>query len=142
MDKGKLLLTGLLLVASLLTGILLFVIPSTSSNSINDLSDLNEVIDLAIEEAGLDADSFRKSIIEIDSSFSRTVYRINVPSNFSKTSFHLALHHELIKVDIECPAKFTFPEENMDIHIYYNDTVFRTIRLITDEEIQPIEGNG
>jgi hypothetical protein len=142
MNKGKLLLTGLLLVASLLSGVLLFTIPISSSNSITELDELYEQIDIAIEEAGLQTNQFRKASIEIDSTFSRSVYRINVPPSFSKTSFHLALHHQLIDHEIYSPAKITFPEENMDIHVVYKNTVFRTIRLITTESIQDSEDNG
>ena len=142
MKNGKLLLTGLLIVASLLTGILIYTIPVSSSNSITELSQLNEVIDQSIENAGLQSSQFRKSSITIDSTFSRSIYRINVPTDFSKTSFHLALHHQLIEYDIDCPAKYTFPEENMDIHIIYKKTVFRTIRLITSENVENVLENG
>ncbi len=142
MNKGKLLLTGLLLAASLLTGILLFTIPAPAKSAILELSDLYDQVDLAIEEAGLEITNFRKFSIEIDSTFSRSVYRIEVPPRFSKTSFHLALHHQLIEKNIHCPAKFNFPEENMDIHLIYNNTVFRTIRLITSERMEESGENG
>jgi len=142
MNKGKLLLTGLLLVASLLSGVLLFTIPTSSSNSITELDELYEQIDIAIEEAGLQTNQFRKASIEIDSTYSRSVYRINVPPSVSKTSFPLAHHHQLIEHEIYSPAKNTYPEENMDIHVVYKNTVCRTIRLSTTESIQDSEDNG
>jgi len=142
MNKGKKLLTGLLLGACFLTGIILVITPVWKSNTIPDIKSLNEHIDFAIEQAGIKVSKFRKSEIEIDSTFSRSVFRIEVPPSFSKTTFHLALHHELSAFEIDCPAKLTFPEENMDIHILYNETVFRTIRLVTSKNSASTGENG
>ncbi len=142
MDKSKIILTALLAVACLLSGILLITTPTASKVIISDLEDFDERLHIAIEEAGLQVSEFRKSQLEIDSDFTRDIYRIEVPASYSKTSFHLALHHQLQPFNIESPAKFTFPEENMDIHILFNDTVFRTIRLITSKEADLPRENG
>ena len=72
----------------------------------------------------------------------RSVYEIKVPPFFSKTSFHLALNHQLQIYNIESPAKVLFPEENMHIHLIYNGTIFRTIRLTTNRIQKNTEDNG
>ena len=133
MRNSKLLLIGLLLIACLLSSILVLTVPISSTNSFTELANLHNIIDIAIDQAGLPVTEFYKSTLKIDSTFSRSVYLIQVPSSFSKTSFHHALNHQLQIYNIECLAKVFFPEKNMHIHLMYNGTIFRTIRLITDQ---------
>ena len=131
-ERSKILLIVLLFCTSILTVFLLITLPAPQSSS--NLILLNEKIDEAIEHAGIQTDKLNKSIIIVDSTFSRSTYQIPVPHNFSKTTFHINLHQQLIEYGITCPAKFRFPENNMDIFVTYNNTVFNTIKLVTSHE--------
>ena len=131
-ERSKILLIVLLFCTSILTVFLLITLPAPQSSS--NLILLNEKIDEAIEHAGIQTDKLNKSIIKVDSTFSRSTYQIPVPHNFSKTTFHINLHQQLIEYGITCPAKFQFPENNMDIFVTYNNTVFNTIKLVTSHE--------
>ena len=131
-ERSKILLIVLLFCACILTVFLLITLPAPQSSS--NLILLNEKIDEAIEHAGIQTDKLNKSIIIVDSTFSRSTYQIPVPHNFSKTTFHINLHQQLIEYGITCPAKFRFPENNMDIFVTYNNTVFNTIKLVTSHE--------
>ena len=131
-ERSKILLIVLLFCACILTVFLLITLPAPQSSS--NLILLNEKIDEAIEHAGIQTDKLNKSIIIVDSTFSRSTYQIPVPHNFSKTTFHINLHQQLIEYGITCPAKFQFPENNMDIFVTYNNTVFNTIKLVTSHE--------
>lgn len=142
MKQGKYLLTSLLIAACILATVLFFTITPTATYTLSDLEDLNSTLDLAIEAAGLPLSEFKKTHLEIDSTFSRSVYEIKVHPSFSKTSFHLALNHQLHIYNIDSPAKVLFPEENMHIHLIYNGTIFRTIRLTTNRIPKNTEDNG
>lgn len=133
-ERSKILLIVLLFCACILTVFLLIKLPAPQSSSNLNLILLNEKIDQAIEHAGIQTDKLNKSIIIVDSTFSRSTYQISVAHNFSKTTFHINLHKQLIEYGITCPAKFRFPENNMDIFLIYNNTVFNTIKLVTSHE--------
>lgn len=140
MNKGKNLLTGLLLIACVLSTILLGTLPTPPAKQAADLQDLEEIIQRSFEDFGIL--NQRKSTIEIDSTFSRLVYRARVSPEFSKTSFHLDLQHQLHEYSMEVPSKVIFPEEDMNIHVVANNTIFVTIRLITDKSIIAGELDG
>lgn len=113
--------------------VILFTAPSYTSNNFGDANDLDSLItsvlrtDLSIEG------NYRRYEIEVDSSFTRIVYRVPVHPSFSKTMFHFGLHKELSKFEIETPARVVFPERDMNIYIYDSGTIRSTIRLVTTE---------
>jgi len=131
MKNSRILLTGLLLGACILTGALLVSTPSVENQYISEIQEIDDLIEASFSEYGIDKSQYRTFLAEIDTSFSRKIYRIEVPPEFSKTSFHLKLHHKFIPFGLSSPARVTFPEEDMEIHVVYNQTVFRTIRLVT-----------
>lgn len=140
MKRSKTLLIVLLVSSCVLTSILLFTIPSQQSYEETTLEDFEFVIEDAFQVSGVQ--DFRKSKIQIDSSFTRIVYRVNVNPSFSKTSFHLLLNSELQTLDVETPAKVVFPEEHMDIHLVHQNTVLATIRLLTDDQTSNEDTDG
>jgi hypothetical protein len=133
MKSGKKIIAALLLVACILSGIILAYTPSFVSNKITTDSELDSIIQLSFDEARVLRNQIRVYNVEHDSSFSRKVYRVRVPSSFSKTSFHLDLHQRLYPFGITTPSKVVFPERDMNIYIALEGTIFRTIRLITDD---------
>lgn len=133
MKSGKKIITALLLIACVLSGIILAYTPSFVPNKITTGSELDSIIQLSFDEAGLLRNQVRIYNIVIDSSFSRKVYRVRVPSSFSKTSFHLNLHQKFYPLGLTTPSLVIFPERDMNIYIVHEGTVFRTIRLINDD---------
>lgn len=131
MKKRKILITCLLISTIFFSIVLAVIIEPSYVSTITDLSELNNHIDLAIEHAGLELSIFEKTTVKVTNEFSRTIYTTRLPSSFSKTSFHLALHQYLYQLNIQCPAKVILPENNMNIHIVYKNTIFRTIKLNT-----------
>lgn len=131
MKPGKKTLTGLLVAACILSGIFLAATPKPSYKSVKTEAQLDSLLTTALWEANIPRKAVRTRVIEMDSSFSRKEFRVEVPSGFSKTSFHLQLHHTLMEVDLDCPARLVFPERDMFIYVVNKGTVFRTIRLIT-----------
>ncbi len=132
MKSGKKIITALLLFACILSGIILAYTPPFVPNKISTGSELDSIIQLTFNEAGLERNQIRTYTVEIDTSFTRKVYRVRVPSSFSKTSFHVELHQRLYPLELTTPSSVTFPEKDMNIYIEHEGTIFRTIRLITD----------
>ncbi len=136
MKSGRKVLTILLLFACLLSAVILAYTPPYVPNKVNTEVELDSLIQLSFDEADLLRGQIRTFNVEIDSSFSRKVYRVEVPPSFSKTSFHLQLHQRLFPLGLNTPSKVIFPEEDMNIYVESKGTVFRTIRLITKTPTQ------
>tara|TARA_R110000868_G_scaffold37111_15_gene131685 strand:+ start:12339 stop:12764 length:426 start_codon:yes stop_codon:yes gene_type:complete len=135
MKSPKKIIAALLLVACILSGIILAYTPSFIPNKITTEAELDSLIQLSFEDANLISKQIRTFNIEIDNSFSRKLYRVRVPSSFSKTSFHIELHKRFFPIGLTTPTRIVFPERDMNIYIVNKGTVFRTIRFITDNTI-------
>ncbi len=118
---------------------ILVATPSHKAIDYSAAENLDLLITSALSQEPSIASNFRRYDIEIDSNFTRTVYRVPVHPTFSKTMFHYSLHQTLSKLKIESPAKVLFPERDMNIYIYDNGTIRSTIRLITAKPKQESE---
>jgi hypothetical protein len=132
MIKSRLILTILLFLACVMSTILLATAPPIKVQTITTEAEVDSLIELAFSDYGITRSQYRSQALAIDTSFSRKIYRMNVPEEFSKTSFHLRLQKAISPYGLEVPAKIYFPDEDMHIHILYNDTVWRTIRITTN----------
>lgn len=135
MSSPKKIITSLLLIACILSGLVFSFTPAYIPSKISTETELDSLIKLSFEDASLLSDQIRTNSIKTDSSFSRKVFRIKVPPTFSKTSFHLELHKKFYSLGITTPARVVFPEENMNIYMVNDGTIFRTIQLITDNSL-------
>ncbi|MEQ9310089.1 MAG: hypothetical protein RLN90_11610 [Balneolaceae bacterium] len=132
MKYPKKIITALLVVACVLSGIILAYTPTFIPNKITSEAELDSLIQISFVESNLLNNQIRFFTVELDSSFSRKVYRVMVPPSFSKTSFHLQLHKRFHPLGLSTPSRVIFPERDMNIYIENEGTIFRTIRLITD----------
>lgn len=135
MKPGKKTVVVLLVSACILSAILLATTPHVEQNAQINAAGLDSIISSALAQANIARRSVRTRTVAIDSSFSRKEYRVEVPTNFSKTSFHLKLHHTLLEYDVDCPARVVFPENNMTIYLSYGGTIHRTLQLINTESV-------
>ena len=133
MKPDKKTLTGLLVAACILSGIILGATPKKVLKTVRTESQLDSLLSQTLLDAGIPKSAIRIRQVEIDSSFTRKEFLIKVPPAFSKTSFHLNLHHALVDFDLDCPARVVFPEHDMNIYILNRDTIYRTIRLISTQ---------
>ncbi len=140
LDKknGKKLVTVLLVLSCVISGIILAASPDYKNYQIENTRELDSLLNVHIRDAQIKPEHIRVSSIKIDTIFTRKAYRIEVPSRFSKTLFHVDLHKDLFKYDMEAPAKVHFPSHDMDIYIYDQGTVLRTIRLTTNPELDSL----
>lgn len=132
--------TLLLVLSCIVSAIILAATPPVVEKKIYTHSQLDSLIQLSFTEADIRSDQIRSSTVEIDTSFSRKVYRVRVAPSFSKTSFHLKVHKRFYDLGLDTPTRVVFPERDMNIYFSYNDTIIRTIRLITDKsQVEAIE---
>ncbi|XWN36023.1 MAG: hypothetical protein ROO71_08660 [Balneola sp.] len=137
--KRRPLITILLALSCIVSAVILVATPSHKAIDYSAAENLDLLIASALSQEPSIASNFRRYDIEIDSNFTRTVYRVPVHPTFSKTMFHYSLHQTLSKLKIESPAKVLFPERDMNIYIYDNGTIRSTIRLITAKPKQESE---
>lgn len=136
--NGKKIITVLLVLSCIVSGIILAASPAYNNYSIQNTRQLDSLLNVQIQDSRIFPDQIRVSNIRIDTIFTRKEYRIRVPSGFSKTLFHIDLHKTLNQYEIETPAKINFPSRDMDIYIYNDGTVLRTIRLTTDRDLDSL----
>lgn len=114
---------------------MLVVAPGEQSQVIHSFAQTDSLIQQELSAFNIGKQQVRTSQTHVDSNFSRKTYHIGVPYQFSKTQFHAELNERLHPYSIETPAKVTFPEQNMDIHLLYKNTVIRSLSLQTDPEL-------
>lgn len=139
--KGKTIVTLLLTLSCIISGIILAASPAPVTYKLQDFNAVDSLLNIQIQNALIIPDQIQTTKISADTVFTRKNYRIEVPSRFSKTMFHLKLHNEFNLYGIQTPAKVHFPSKDMDIFLYYNDTVLRKIRLTTDPDLDTLQTN-
>lgn len=133
--NAKSILTILLLLSCIASAVILAAVPAYIPSKIGLDEDLDSIISRNFEDHFIPKKDIRKFTIEVDTTFTRSVYRVKVPSSFSKTMFHFDLHQSLFEYDISTPARVLFPQRDMNIYIVDKGTIRSTIRLLTEEPI-------
>lgn len=136
--NGKKIITGLLVLSCAVSGVILSASSPYKNFRLEDGQQLDSLIQLHMQDAKIQPSQYRVRSVKIDTVFTRKEYRIEVPSRFSKTLFHLDLDQSLDRYEIDAPAKVHFPSRDMDIYVYSNGTVLRSIRLTTEPELDSL----
>lgn len=144
--NGKLVITALLAISCVISGVILAGSPAYRNNSLENTQQLDSLINVHIHNSMINQPQVRTANIQVDTVFTRKTYRLRVPSRFSKTMFHINLHKDLNRFGIESPARINFPSRDMHIYVYNEGTVLRTMRLTTDPsldtlQVEPIESD-
>ncbi len=132
----KQLIAALLLAACIFSGWLLFITPSQERKTLRDFAQLDSLLQVSLADFNISSQQRRTYSTRIDSAFSRTTYELKVPPAFSKTQFHAVLQRRLHSYNLKLPARITFPEKDMYIQLHYNNTIIRTVQLLTDEDLK------
>lgn len=127
----------LLLTSCLTAAILLWSGKGVPARGLASSAQLDSLIIQTLNLHGLTSEQVRQSEITIDSTFTRRVYTVAVPHDFSKTTFHYDLHTVLLPYSAGTAGKVYFPEKNFAIQILYNSHVLRTVHLRTDPSLDP-----
>lgn len=124
----------LLIISCAISGFLLMVTEATPVYILKSPQQLDSLITDSFREFNISTTQIRTQNIQIDSSFTRRRYVVEVPSSFSKTSFHYRLHERLWPYDTETVGYVEFPERDLQVHVAYNQTIHRTIYLYSQTE--------
>lgn len=135
-QKKKKVIAALLLISCFISGYLLIFSSSGGSKRLQNIAQADSLIQQELDDFNIDEQQIRISTTQVDSNFSRKTYHIGVPYEFSKTQFHAELNRRFHEYTVQTPAKVTFPEQNVDIHLLYRGTVIRTLSLQTDPELE------
>lgn len=134
-QKKKRIIALLLLISCTVSGFMLFTASYGTSEKFQSLAQADSLIEYELKSFSIHEQQIRRSSIEVDSTFSRAIYHIDLPAGFSKTQLHAELNRKFYPLGISTPARISFPDQQMQIHLKYKGTVFRTITLNTDPDL-------
>lgn len=132
MNRKKELVVLLLLLSCVASTIVLAKMDPPPNIRLYSASQLDSLITLTIDQYRISPQRVRMQSIQIDSLFTRNIYTVTVPQNFSKTSFHYRLHQNLRPYHAATAAQVQFPERNLRIHILVNGNVHRSLFINTE----------
>lgn len=119
----------LLLVCIGISGYLVWDPSFFDKPELKSLDEIDQIVEKELFEFNIKESQIKKRQSGIENGFDRSIIRVTVPSNFSKTFFHSELAHNLYPYGIQSPAIVDLPSGDMNIHIYWMNTVVRTIEL-------------
>ena len=128
----KKIITALLALSCLISGLLLLFMEAPSQQAYKNLDDIDDIIFEELEAFNVTRDQIRIRTVEIDSTFSRKTFIFALHPSYSKTLIHQQIHAQLYALEIDTPAKVNMREDELSIYLYSNNTVFRTIHILTD----------
>ena len=122
----------LLFISCFFSAALLFTTEPVQTSPLQSPAELDSLIIESLLEFDVRRNQIRTRNTRIDSTFTRTTYIVDVPSQFSKTFYHYRLHTTLERTLLDTHGVVHFPEKDLHIHLIYGDTVHRTIRMRTN----------
>ncbi|MAO64012.1 MAG: hypothetical protein CL666_03345 [Balneola sp.] len=137
--NGKKIVTALLAFTCIISGIILASTPAPTFQRLDNFGELDSLLQVQFQESRILSSQIRTSTVHVDSNLTRKEFRIEVPSRFSKTLFHVHLDKKLTPYGLDTPARVHFPSRDMDIFLYYNNTILRTLRLTTDTDLDTLQ---
>jgi hypothetical protein len=132
-DKKKKNIIIFLLVVSCITCVfLLSYLPSTQSRHLKDIAQTDTLISRELSDFNIKPAQIHVHTLKVNNTFHRKIYDISLPPGFSKTYLHADLTRKLDPYDVKTPARLHLTDNDMDIELYYDGTVIRTLKLKTD----------
>jgi uncharacterized protein YqkB len=131
----KAIIVLLLVISCFATATLHVQIKPGNSQKLKSVAQIDSLITQTRYDFRISSNQVSTRTIEIDSLFSRQVYTLRVPPGFSKTTFHHHLHSRLYPLNVQTYGLVQFPDKDMDLHIMYNQTIYRTVQLRTDNDL-------
>ncbi|TVQ04768.1 MAG: hypothetical protein EA359_05315 [Balneolaceae bacterium] len=112
--------------------VLLWIVEPPQHTPLSSPAQIDSLIKLTFDEFQLAQSQVRMQTVKVDSIFSRNIYSVRVPRDFSKTSFHYQLHNELLPYQAKTIGHVEFPDRNLRIHVVVNNKVHRSVFINTD----------
>ncbi len=112
------------------------------SEDLASLEAIDEIIQSELTEFNVKQSQIRERDSGITDGFSRKIIRVSVPQNFSKTFLHSELAFRLRPLGISTPSTVNLPDDELNIHIYWRNTVVRTIELRNSSNVTRNQSPG
>src|SRR5699024_1238225 len=117
------------------SGYILLAASDGTPKKLQSLARADSLIAYELAKFNIASQQIRRSSITVDSSFNRKVYRINLSPGFSKTQLHAELNRTFHPLGISTPARVTFPDRQMRIHLEHEGTIVRPLVLHIDPDL-------
>jgi hypothetical protein len=142
-DRNKKYLIAVLLLAACSTSMVLLVYLSAAPvKKLENLAEADSLIQRDLRTFNISSQQISAQNISINEQNTRKLYEVNLPPDFSKTQLHQEIHSTFYEYGISSPARVTFPEKNYHIYLMANNTIFATIQLKTDSDLNLIRSFG
>lgn len=122
----------LLFISCFFSAALLFATEPVQTSPLESPAELDPLIVETLSDFNVSQNQVQTFTTQIDTTFSRKTYSVNVSSQFSKTTFHYDLHMKLSRYMVNTHGTVHFPDEDLHIHLIFGETVHRTIRFRTN----------
>lgn len=137
-EQQKQYIVILLLLSSVLAALLLWNSEPVDPVKLTSPVQLDSMIVRTLNEFNIPETQIRTESVQIDSIFSRNIYTVFVSPLFSKTTLHFELKQHVWPYDVRTIASVEFPERHMNLHLLYENTIYRSLQIRTDPDIQVI----
>lgn len=134
-QKKKRIIALLLLISCMISGFMLFNVSDSPPAKLQSFAQADSLVEYELRSFSISEQQISRSFVEVDSTFSRKIYHIDLPAGFSKTQLHAELNRRFHSLGISTPARVSFPDRQMRIHLEYKGTIFRTLDLHTDPDL-------
>lgn len=131
----KYLIAALLLGACLISIYLLFTVGGEPIKRLTSIAEADSLIRRDLRTFNISERNLSRHTFLLNDSTKRFEYEVRVPGGFSKTHFHQEIHDTFFEYGATSPARVIFPEKNYHIYLLLNNTVFATLKVVTDEDL-------
>ncbi len=133
--RKKWLILSLLLASNVVAAYLLWQQTTNTTQVIYELSEVDAIIRNELTAFNIHKQEIKTIPASTSDGLVRDIYRVTVPQEFSNTFFHSELALKLYPYEIRVPATVELPGTDMNIHVYFKNTVIRTIQLRRSDEL-------
>ncbi len=120
---------ALLLLCIVASVTLLYFPGIVKSDEEASLEQIDQIIQSELTEFNIKSNQINEREADVSESFNRKILRVSVSQDFSKTFLHSELAYRLRAIGVGTPATVNLPDGEMNIHVYWRNTVVRTIEL-------------
>ena len=137
-----LIVVTLLVLCIAATGVLLYNPEIVAPADLPDLASVDEIVRSELTEFNIKNSQITERSAGVSGAFNRTIMTISVPSEFSKTFLHSELAHKLHGLGVATPSTVNMQDDQMNIHLYWRNTVVRTLELRTSSSVSRPQSPG
>lgn len=123
-------------ISILVASLLLWQTEPVTQKKLRSPAELDSLISSVFEDIDLPHTQLRRSTVVIDSLFSRSVYRVRVAPNFSKTTLHYTLQQAVWPYKVSTVGKVEFPDRILNLHFMVNDNILSSVIISDDPDLR------